>query len=137
MSTKVKCPECIDACCPKYPDNLNDWDKQIWDEYKAYLNDRYQGVGFKHYLTDEALFELEKGSCYPVKQDKNITINNDGNFLPFGTKYFMWREMKECHLKRNGIIWYYDNIAFLSGRAGYILVKGEFRTGWNICTTMS
>ncbi len=103
---------------------------------KEELNEKYH-LGFEYPLTDEQVEEIEKEhQCY-VKPDANITVNNPDNLLPFGVHYFTWREMKEQHMDRDGVIWYYDNIGCLSGRSGYVLIKGEFITGWNVTVRMS
>lgn len=103
---------------------------------KEELNEKYD-LGFKYALTDEQVVEIEEKYRYPVAQDENITINNDECYLPFGTKYFTWRDMKKQHLNGAGVIWYYDNIGILCGSKGYILVKGQFKTGLQICTMMA
>ena len=101
------------------------------------LQEKYPEMGFKHCLSDEQIKEIEQEHRYPVPSDEHIEIKTEDGLLPFGDRYFMWREMKKSYEKGDGYIWYYNNIGILCGRAGYMLVKGDFQTGWNICTMMA
>lgn len=105
---------------------------------KPNVIEKYKDMGLKNPLTNEEVLALEKEHLYPVSGDENITINTPNKKLPFGTKYFTWREMKQKHLSGDGVIWHYDNIGILCGCSGYVLIlDDEFRTGWNITTTMA
>jgi hypothetical protein len=89
--------------------------------------------------------EIEKKHLCEVKSDENINIVNGK--LPFGTNYFIWREMKQLFLSRpdEDIIWEFDNGEFLnlSGRRGYVLTRKsvmkdrDIITGWAIITEMN
>ena len=103
---------------------------------KEELNYKYH-MGFKFPLTDEQVEEIESVHQYSIAGDDNITIHTENKTLPFGKDYFLWRDMKKQHLNGEGVIWSYDNISVLSGRAGYILVKDGLITGWNICRMMA
>lgn len=105
---------------------------------KEDLIEKYKDKGLKYPLTEEQVLELENEHKYSVDEDENITINTEDNELPFGTKYFIWREMKDNHLKGRGVIWHYNNIGILCGRAGYVLIlDNRYLTGLDICTVMS
>jgi hypothetical protein len=87
----------------------------------------------------------EKLHLTDVKSDELIGIV--GGKLPFGERYFTWRQMKELAISfpQTCEIWEYNSgeksWSKMCGRAGLVLLRGvkkpDVITGWNITLKMN